>query len=270
MAGFVCFLVLAAVVWVGGCSLQRHIGKQREAVYAEIWETAPELERAHRNLSVELERLNDFKSELRKRKRMFTTEEGKRSADAKIETVSRQIARLESQAETIMAAVEQQSLTNLSSKVENPMQREKIRSLEEKAEEAVRDAVGLREAIEKGVGGDSVSSPAPESPPAPGPAPKPEPVKKQKSIPPRSIPKAVVVEEVRPAMRTWRDRKGHSVSARLIAVIDSRERVVKGVGESPERLLRSGYLVQLQRVDGKIIKGPIEKFSSRDISFLSR
>ncbi len=71
-------------------------------------------------------------------------------------------------------------------------------------------------------------------------------------------------------MRTWRDRGGHRVSARLIAVIDSRDRVVRVIGENPDRLVRSGYFVQLQRVDGKIIKVPIETFSSRDISFLSR
>ena len=258
MQGFISFLVLAAVVWVGGCSLQRHLGKQREAVYAEIWKTAPELERTHQNLSVELKRLNDFKRELKKRKRMFTTEEGRQSADVKIETVDRQIARLEAQVETVMAAVEQQSLTNLTSKVENPMQKEKIRSLETKAEEAVRDAVNLREEIERGVAEDATSSPVPERS-------RPEPVKK-----PRSIPKAIVVEEDRPAMRTWRDRKGHSVSARLIGVVDSRERAVRVVGEAPERLLRSGYLVRLQKIDGKIVTVPIEKFSSRDISFLSR
>ena len=80
----------------------------------------------------------------------------------------------------------------------------------------------------------------------------------------------MIVDEKKIAMRTWRDRNGHRVSARLLAVLDSRENAVRVVGKTPSRLVKAGYFVQLQRVDGKIIKVPIEKFSSRDLDFLSR
>ena len=151
--GFSYFLVIATVVWVGGCSLHRHIGKQREAVYKEVWKTAPQLERAHQNLLIEVKRLNEFKKMIRKRKRAFSTDGAKSAADVKIGTVDDEIERLEARAAAIIAAVEQQSLTNLASKVESSMQQEKMRSLESEAERAVRDAVSLREDIERGVSG---------------------------------------------------------------------------------------------------------------------
>ena len=273
--GFSYFLVIATVVWVGGCSLHRHIGKQREAVYKEVWKTAPQLERAHQNLLIEVKRLNEFKKMIRKRKRAFSTDGAKSAADVKIGTVDDEIERLEARAAAIIAAVEQQSLTNLASKVESSMQQEKMRSLESEAERAVRDAVSLREDIERGVSGREPSRSTPrrtDSSKSGGS--KPSSSNPSSSNPssskPRSIPKAIIVEEPESSMRTWRDRGGHRVSARLIAVIDSRDRVVRVIGENPDRLVRSGYFVQLQRVDGKIIKVPIETFSSRDISFLSR
>ena len=230
--------------------MRSHTERAREAVYAEIWEAAPELERVHKNLSLELERLNDLKDEINKRKQLFTTEEGRQSADAKIEAVNRQAARLHEQMEAIIASVEQQSMANIASKVECFMQKEKIRILEEKAKGAAKDASMLREEIERGVAEDTIE---------------------QQTIPNTTvIPKAIVVKESLPAMRTWQDYAGYRVSARLLSVLDSNNVPVNAVGADPRRLQKGDFHVRLQKIDGEIVTVKIARLCFDDIRWLSK
>lgn len=260
--------------------MSRHISEEREEIYGEVWETAPDLKRVHTNVSAELLRLSSLRAELERRKSLFETEEAKRAADSKIEVVNRQISRLESTRVAIMVAVEQQSLTNLSTKVENPLQREIVASLESSASLAVEDAVALREAIESGVSVDLEPSELEQLPsrvaePVGSPAPASandrlgserengEPIA---SIPIRDTQRRAEWDE----MRTWRDLYGHSMSAQVVAVIDDRGYSIQTFGEDPEKLYRSSLTVHLQRDDGKIVRVPIEKFSESDIIFLAR
>lgn len=152
------FVLLVAVVWVGGCAVTRYNEGQRKDIYREVWKDAPELERQHGGLSAEIVRLYQFRETLEKRKRLFESEEAKYEADRKITEVDRQIQRLESQRLDIISSVERQALTNISTKVENPMQRETISRMEAETREIVTDAESLRLEIEAGVAGEGYSS----------------------------------------------------------------------------------------------------------------
>ncbi len=249
--GCVFFLVIAAAVCFGGCSIiHRHTEKAREAVYAEIWEAAPELERAHKNLSLELKRLYDIREEINKRKELFTTDEGRQSADAKIEAVDQQAARLVAQLEAIIASVEQQSMTNIASKVEGVMQTEKMRSLEAKAKEAAKDASTLRQEIERGVAEDAIEQ--------------------QTMLSATVIPKAIVVSESLPAMRTWQDYTGYRASGRLLSVLDTNDVPINVVGADPRRLQKSDFRIRLQKIDGEIVTINIARLCFDDIRWLTK
>ena len=282
------FVFLVAVVWVGGCAVSRHTKAQRDEIYAEVWKDAPELERQHAGLAAESARLHEFRRDLERRKLLFETEAAKQEADRKIAAVDAQIARLEAQRLAIISSVEQQALTNVSTKVENPMQREMIARLEAETKSIVGDAESLRREIEVGVSGDPLSyAPAPppsESgrlPAAKTPAP-------GNASPPERSPKGTAGSRPsagdagsRKAARTpgsaarlfeprvWNDRYGHRVSARLLHVADARGNAVATLGVDPADIAASDWVVHLQRQDGAIIRVPAVKFSSRDLDFLS-
>ena len=292
-AGLGCIAILVAVsfpvVWIGGCAVEGYNKMQRGRIYKEVWKKAPELERVHGGLSAELARLHDFRQQLEKSQQVFESPAAKEEAGRKITAVNAQIARLEAQRLAIISSVEQQALTHVSTKVENPMQREMISRLESETQSVTRDAESLRQAIEAGVSEDSLAD-APEPEPSkavPPPEPQPDP---DRVTSPNRDPygreagaEAGSGAKTRPGTprvsressarlfepRIWNDRYGHRVTARLLHVADARGNAVATLGTDPIDIAASDWVVHLQRQDGAIIRVPAVKFSSRDLDFLS-
>jgi hypothetical protein len=259
----------------------------RGQIYKEVWKKAPELERVHGGLSAELARLHDFRKQLERNQRVFESPAVKEEAGRKITAVDAQIARLEAQRLAIVSSVEQQALTNVSTKVENPMQREMISRLESETQSVVDDAESLRREIESGVSGDPLSyGESPSSSRGPR-ADLPEPQEPRPADPVggpteetplsaagRGGGQADAPRKTRSAARlfeprVWNDRYGHRVSARLLHVADARGKPVATMGVDPANIAASDWVVHLQRQDGAIIQVPAVRFSSRDLDFLS-
>lgn len=273
------------MVWIGGCAAIRHLDKQREEIYQEVWKDAPELERQHGALAAEIARLHEFRADLEQRRNVFVTETAKQEADRKIAAVDAQIERLGAQRTSIISLVEQQALTNVSNKVENSMQREAIARLESETEALVGDAESLRREIEAGVAGDPVSdgiapgrantARPPVSKPAVAAPQDPSQREGEENDASGGIPgSGKAPKKSRSAAglfetRIWNDRYGHRVSARLLHVSDSRGNAVATLGTDPIDIAASDWVVHLQRQDGAIIRVPAVKFSSRDLDFLS-
>jgi hypothetical protein len=279
MQGFLVFLILVAVVWIGGCAVDRHADAKRRTIYEEVWKDAPELERQHGSLAAEIARLHEFRADLEEKKGLFESVGAREEAGRKIAAVSGQIERLDAQRLAIISSVEQQALTNVSTKVENPMQREAIAKMESQTREIVGDAESLRLAIEAGVdsgelpdgstlddtnsteekaprlrGGDKAIFEQPEPP-----------VAVQSSPSQGRTASAAKLFET----RTWNDRYGHRVSARLLYVADATGEGIATLGVDPIEIAASDWVLHLQRQDGAIIQVPAVKFSSRDLDFLS-
>lgn len=287
MQGFLIFVFLVAVVWIGGCAVEGYNKIQRGQIYKEVWKKAPELERIHDGLSAELARLHDFRKQLERNQRLFESPAAKEEAGRKITAVDAQIARLEAQRLAIVSSVEQQALTNVSTKVENPMQREMIVRLESETQSVTRDAESLRQEIEAGVSGDPLSygeSPSPSRGPLVDPPETKVPRPLDLGGDPaddlpgpaagRSAGKVESSRKIRSAARlfeprVWNDRYGHRVSARLLHVADRRGNAVATLGVDPADIAASDWVVHLQRQDGAIIQVPAVKFSSHDLDFLA-
>jgi hypothetical protein len=281
MQGFLVFLILVAVVWIGGCAVDRHADAKRRTIYEEVWKDAPELERQHGSLAAEIARLHEFRADLEEKKGLFESVGAREEAGRKIAAVSGQIERLDAQRLAIISSVEQQALTNVSTKVENPMQREAIAKMESQTREIVGDAESLRLAIEAGVDsgdlpdgstlddtnsaeeqaprhrrGDGVIFEQPDPPVA---------VQSSRSPSQGRTKSAAKIFET----RTWNDRYGHRVSARLLYVVDATGEAIATLGVDPVEIAASDWVLHLQRQDGAVIQVPAVKFSSRDLDFLS-
>lgn len=269
------------VVWIGGCAVDGYNKMQRDQIYKEVWKKAPELERVHDGLSSELARLHDFRQQLEKNQRVFESPAAKEEAGRKMISVDAQIARLEAQRLAIISSVEQQALTKVSTKVENPMQRETIMRLESETQSVVGDAEALRHAIESEVSGDPLSygsTPAPRSVeprmPQAAEGSEPSPLRADPDVAAATPGNRVAVNAPRSTKRLfktrfWSDRHGHQVYARLLHVADSRGKAVATLGVDPVEIAASDWVLHLQREDGAIIQVPAVKFSSRDLDFLS-
>ena len=273
-------------VWIGGCAITiSNEATARDKIYKEIWKAAPDLERAHGKLSTELARLHSIREDLKNRKRLFKSEEAQQEADKNIAAVDGQISRLEAQRRSIISAVERQSLTNISVKVENPMQQEMIEKLESDTIDVVGDAETVRRSIES-VGfsephplPDKDKHPSPPSrnsgngaPPARQEAPQQFGVSGDKSsLSTAPNQRLEVPESARHLFqpRIWNDRYGHRISARLLKVEDPWGNTVATLGIAPDQILAKKWIVNLQREDGGVIRIPISKFSDRDLVFFS-
>ena len=143
-------------------------------------------------------------------------------------------------------------------KIENPLQREKMISLESAATEAVNDAVSVRQAIEVGVSSDipiqsSSRKRGDESPQAEQEMKALSVVSKPGKSCSRCGPGAIDTYSVAVTHRSDGLKRAHC----------------RDLGQGS--LLSSGeHTVHLQQDDGKIIQVPVVKFSDRDVTFLAR